>query len=129
MTCTNPLLKAMATDSSIIDASATYIRIEAIANVFGILSQFALVGLVTLGKDKLVYILTGVKLVLCVVFDLFLVSTLECSANLGVNGIGVSNIIVNAMSSYLYDDNKALDRLEVIKYFKESIRNMTRRNQ
>lgn len=95
MTCTNPLLKAMATDSSIIDASATYIRIEAIANVFGILSQFALVGLVTLGKDKLVYILTGVKLILCVVLDLFLVSNLAVSANLGVNGIGVTNIIVN----------------------------------
>ena len=97
MTCTNPLLNLMATDPSIIDASATYIRIEAVANIFGILSQFALVGLVTLGKDKLVYILTGVKLVLCVVFDLFLVSNLTCSANLGVNGIGISNIIVNAI--------------------------------
>ena len=94
MTCTNPLLKAMATPS-IIDASATYIRIEAIANVFGILSQFALVGLVTLGKDKLVYILIVVKLVLCVFLDLFLVSSLSCSANMGVNGIGVTNIIVN----------------------------------
>ena len=97
MTCANPLLEVMATDPSIIDASATYIRIEAIANVFGILSQFALVGLVTLGKDKLVYILTGVKLVLCVVLDLFLVSSLSCSANLGVNGIGATNIIVNAV--------------------------------
>lgn len=97
MTCTNPLLNLMATDPSIIDASATYIRIEAVANIFGILSQFALVGLVTLGKDKLVYILTGVKLVLCVVLDLFLVSNLACSANLGVNGIGVTNIIVNAI--------------------------------
>lgn len=95
MTCTNPLLKAMATDPSIIDASATYIRIEAIANVFGILFQFALVGLVTLGKDKLVYILIVVKLVLCVLLDLFLVSSLSCSANMGVNGIGVTNIIVN----------------------------------
>lgn len=95
MTCTNPLLKDMATDPSIIDASATYIRIEAIANVFGILSQFALVGLVTLGKDKLVYILIVVKLVLCVLLDLFLVSSLSCSANMGVNGIGVTNIIVN----------------------------------
>lgn len=97
MTCTNPLLKVMATDPSIIDASATYIRIEAIANVFGILSQFALVGLVTLGRDKLVYVLTGVKLVLCVILDLFLVSSLPSSANLGVNGIGVTNIIVNAL--------------------------------
>ena len=97
MTCTNPLLKAMATDPSIIEASATYIRIEAVANVFGILSQFALVGLITLGKDKLVYILTGVKLLLCLLFDTFLVSTLACSANLGVNGIGISNIIVNTL--------------------------------
>lgn len=97
ISCVNPLLKVMATDSSIIDASATYIRIEAIANIFGILFQFALVGLVTLSKDKLVYILTGVKLILCVVLDLFLVSTLPFSANLGVNGIGVTNIIVNAL--------------------------------
>ena len=97
MTCTNPLLKLMATDPSIIEASATYIRIEAVANIFGILSQFALVGLVTLGKDKYVYILTGVKLALCVVLDLFLVSSLSCSLNMGVNGIGVTNIIVNAL--------------------------------
>ncbi len=95
ITCANPLLNVMATDPSIIDASAEYIRIEAIANVFGILSQFALVGLVTLGKEKLVYILTGVRLFLCVVLDLFLVSSLSISANLGVNGIGYSNIIVN----------------------------------
>ncbi|MBQ7668523.1 MAG: multidrug transporter [Clostridia bacterium] len=97
ITFTNPLLKAMATNSAIIDASATYIRIEAIANIFVILSKFALVGLVTLGKDKLIYKLTVVKLILCGVFDLFLVSSLSCSANLGVNGIGVTNIIVNAL--------------------------------
>ena len=97
MSCANPLLEAMAADPSIIDASATYIRIEAVANIFGILFQFALVGLVALGKDKLVYILTGVKLVLCVVLDLFLVSTLSVSANLGVNGIGATNIIANAL--------------------------------
>ncbi len=92
---TNPLLKLMATDQSIIKASATYIRIEAIANIFGILAQFTLVGLLTLGKDKYVYILTGVKLVLCIILDIFLVSSLNCSANLGVNGIGITNIIVN----------------------------------
>lgn len=90
-----PLLNLMATDPSIIDASATYIRIEAIANIFGILYAFSLVGLVSIGKDKHVYILTGVKLILCLFFDTFLVSTLPYSANLGVNGIGISNIIVN----------------------------------
>lgn len=95
LSCTEPLLKLMATDASIIEASATYIRIESIANIFVILFSFTSVGLITLGKEKLVYILTGVKLVLCLFFDTFLVSTLKCSANLGVNGIGISNIIVN----------------------------------
>ena len=93
----NPLLKVMATDPSIIDASTTYIRIEAIANIFGILSQLVLVGLITLGKDKQVYLLTGVKLILCIVLDLFLISSLTFSFNLGVNGIGVTNIIVNSI--------------------------------
>ena len=92
-----PMLKLMATDASIIGASASYIRIESIANIFAILSQFALIALVTIGKEKWLYILTGAKLALCLVSDTFLVSTLPVSANLGVNGIGYSNIIVNAL--------------------------------
>ena len=92
-----PMLTLMATDSSIIEASASYIRIESIANVFSILTQFALVALVTVNKSKYLYALTGAKLVLCLVSDTFLVSTLPISANLGVNGIGYSNIIVNAL--------------------------------
>jgi len=92
-----PLLSAMAASPDIIKESADYIRIEAVADIFGILFGFVSVALVTLGKDRFVYILTGVKLVLCVVSDTFLVSTLPVSLNLGVNGIGVSNIIVNAV--------------------------------
>ena len=92
-----PMLSAMAASPDILADSATYIRIESVANIFGILFSFVSVALVSLGKDKLVYLLTGVKLVLCVLSDTFLVSTLPCSANLGVNGIGVSNIIVNAL--------------------------------
>ena len=92
-----PMLKLMATDASIIDASASYIRIESIANIFSILTQFALVALVTVNKSKYIYALTGARLVLCLVSDTFLVSALPVSANLGVNGIGYSNIIVNAI--------------------------------
>ena len=92
-----PMLKLMATDASIIEASASYIRIESIANIFSILTQFALVALVTVNKSKYLYALTGARLVLCLVSDTFLVSTLPVSANLGVNGIGYSNIIVNAL--------------------------------
>ena len=35
-----PLLKVMATNPSIIESSIKYIRLEAIANVFGILQSF-----------------------------------------------------------------------------------------
>ena len=92
-----PLLNIMAASSDIIDASISYIRLEAIANIFSVLAKFTLVVLVTLRKDKFVYILTGINLILCVVFDLFFVSTLNISLNLGVNGIAISNILVNCI--------------------------------
>ena len=92
-----PLLNLMAADISIIEASATYIRIESVANIFTILTQFALVVLVTVGNNKYLYAITGARLVLCLMADAFLVSALPISANLGVNGIGYSNIIVNAL--------------------------------
>ena len=89
------LLMLMAADRTIIADSASYIRIESIANIFAVLTQFALVVLVTINKSKYLYLLTGARLVLCLVTDAFLVSGLPISANLGVNGIGYSNIAVN----------------------------------
>ena len=90
-----PLLSIMATNRDILKESVAYIRIESIANIFILLTSFMLVCLITLGKEKLVYILTGAKLILNILFDVFFVSTLKISANLGVNGIGYSNILVN----------------------------------
>ena len=92
-----PLLSLMATDASIIHSSATYIRIESIANIFSLAFSFLMVGMVTLGKEKYVYILTAIKLALCLLVDTFMVSTLSMSLNLGVNGIAFSNIIVNIL--------------------------------
>ena len=92
-----PMLQIMATDLSIVGPSAIYIRIESIANIFLILMQFSLVVLVTINKSKYLYAFTGARLVLCLISDTFLVSNLPVSANLGVNGIGYSNIIVNAI--------------------------------
>lgn len=92
-----PLLSLMATDKAIIDASATYIRIESVASIFSLAFNFIMVGMVTLGKEKYVYALTAVKLVLCLLVDTFMVSTLPVSLNLGVNGIAFSNIIVNVI--------------------------------
>ena len=95
MVLIHPLLQFMAVSREILEDSAVYIRIECIANVFGILYSFLLVSLITVGKDKLVYIVTVAKLVLSILFDLLLVSNLPVSLKLGVNGIGISNIFSN----------------------------------
>ncbi len=92
-----PLLSSMATDLSILDESAQYIRIESVANIFILLAQFTLVALVTVNKSKYLYVLTIARLVLCILFDVFLVSALPLSLNSGVNGIGYSNLIVNLL--------------------------------
>jgi len=94
-----PMLLLMATGGEIFAESAAYIRIESIANIFGLLTSFLCVALVTIGEDGLVYILTAIRLTLCVFCDTFLVSSLPVSANLGINGIGYSNIIVNMVLS------------------------------
>ena len=112
-----PMLRLMAADASIIHASASYIRIESIANILSVLTQFALVALVTVNKSRYLYALTGARLLLCLVSDTFLVSSLSVSANLGVKGIGYSNIIVNGL---LLVVSLALLSRENIKVLKKS---------
>ncbi len=90
-----PLLQFMAVSTDILAESADYIRIECVANVFGILYSFLLVSLVSIGKSRLVYIMTGAKLILSIALDTLLVSNLPVSMKLGVNGIGVSNCVSN----------------------------------
>lgn len=93
----NPLLQWMAASSDILNASAAYIRIESVANIFGVLSSFTLVALVTLGREKHLYLFTATRLVLSVISDTLLISSLPFSLQFGVNGIGYSNILVNGL--------------------------------
>ena len=92
-----PLLKWMAADSSILEASVSYIRIESVSNIFGMLSSFTLIALVTLNRERYLYILTAARLILSLLADTFLVSSYPFSLQLGVNGIGWSNILVNGL--------------------------------
>ena len=112
-----PLLIFMAADQSILQESVSYIRIESVANVFGIVYRFLLVALITTGKSVYVYIITALKLIISIISDTFMISTLPFSMNLGVNGIGYSNIIINIIlmiiiwsllkkSGYLNDNTK-----------------------
>lgn len=90
-----PLVVFMAQDSSIIDQTVTFIRLETIAQIFMTSVKFMLVILVTIRKDKNIYLVLLFQLILTVIFDTFMLSNLPISLNLGVNGIAISNIIVN----------------------------------
>lgn len=90
-----PLINIMAQDTSLINETATYIRLETIAAIFMTLVKFSLVTLVVINKDKYLYYLLGLQMILTVLVDVFFVSSLSFSLNLGVNGIAFSNIIVN----------------------------------
>lgn len=90
-----PLIKMMAQDTSLINETASYIRLETIAAIFMTLVKFSLVTLVVINKDKYLYYLLGLQMILTVIIDVFFVSRLSFSLNLGVNGIAFSNIVVN----------------------------------
>ena len=88
-----PLCQFMASDQSTLEATVSYIRLETIASTISILVKFTTVLLVTLKKDKYMYILLGIQTALSITLDVFLISQFNCSAKLGVNGIAISNII------------------------------------
>lgn len=92
-----PLLKFMAASKDILAESAVYIRIESVALVFGIMYDFAMVALITVGRQKNIYAIAVIKCALTIAFDLFFVSSLPMSLNLGVNGVGFSNILANVL--------------------------------
>ena len=61
------------------------------------LVKFLMVVLVTIKKDKNVYIILIFQLLLTIIFDVFFVSNLSFSLKLGVNGIAITNIVVNSL--------------------------------
>lgn len=92
-----PLLRSMAVSADILAESAVYIRIESIALIFGIMYDFAMIALITTGHRKNIYMIAVIKCTLNITFDVFFVSSLPISLKLGVNGIGFSNILSNAL--------------------------------
>jgi Na+-driven multidrug efflux pump len=90
-----PLVEFMAQNTSIIDETVSFIRLETIAMTFATTVRFIMVVLVTIRKDKNVYAMLIAQLIMTMLLDTFLVSTLDISLNLGVNGIAITNIIVN----------------------------------
>ncbi|MDD3106257.1 MAG: MATE family efflux transporter [Bacilli bacterium] len=92
-----PLIKFMAQDATLINETAKYIRLETVAAIFSTMVRFLVIVLVTIKKEKYLYYVLGLQMVLSIMLDTFFVSTLSFSLNLGVNGIAYTNIIVNVL--------------------------------
>jgi Na+-driven multidrug efflux pump len=92
-----PIIQFMAQDVELIRATATYVRLETVAEIVSMLVRFLLVVIVVINKDRYIYYVLGLKMGLTIVLDVFLVSTLSFSLSLGVNGIAITNIIVNVL--------------------------------
>jgi len=90
-----PMVILMAQNADLIDATVDYVRLESIAALFSTLTRFIILVLVTMKKDRYMYIVLGAQMVMSILLDTFLVSGLDFSLNLGVNGIAITNIIVN----------------------------------
>jgi Na+-driven multidrug efflux pump len=93
-----PLVVFMAQDKNLTDATVNYIRLETIAALLSTLFRFMLTVLITLKKDKYMYITLIIQMVLSIALDACLISELSFSLKTGVNGIAIANIIVNMVN-------------------------------
>lgn len=92
-----PLVVFMAQDSSLIIETVNYIRLETVASLFSTLFKFLMVVFILIKKDKKLYTLLIVQMILSILLDTFLISSLNVSLKLGVNGIAITNIMVSVV--------------------------------
>lgn len=93
--CAKPLVLFMSQNDSLVNQTITYVRLETIATLFATLWRFMMAVLISLKKEKYLYIVLGVQMLFSILLDTFFVSNLSISLKWGVNGIAITNIIVN----------------------------------
>lgn len=91
------LVDAMQQKQVLLYNTVQYIRLESLAILLSSLYAFLLLVLVLKNEQKIMYKLLTVQMVTTVLCDGLLVSQQPFSFQLGVNGIAVSNIIVNSL--------------------------------
>lgn len=85
------LISFMNPETNDISAMKTYLQLETIAFMIGIIPSFINVVFVTLDKSKNIYIFLGLQVILGIISDFLLIPFL------GVNGIAISNMIANSV--------------------------------
>jgi Na+-driven multidrug efflux pump len=90
-----PMVVAMAQNNALVDATVSYIRLETIAYIFLTMWKFLMLILLLIGRDRLIYIMLMVQMILTILLDTLFISDFSFSLKLGVNGIAITNILVN----------------------------------
>lgn len=85
------LIQAMNPGEADLNAANTYLQLETVAFMIGIIVSFVNVVFVVLGKDRNVYIFLCIRTVLSLIADLLLIPSF------GVYGVAISNIVVNIL--------------------------------
>lgn len=96
---TEELLNLVNIEPQILDETINYIRLESFAIVFSISSEYLLIYLATLGRVKEIIWFSFIKSTLLILSDILLLSDNRYSLNLGINGIAISNLIINTIMS------------------------------
>lgn len=109
------LLEWVGLKSELLSQAETYIKLESIAILFSISAEYLIVYLATLNKIKEMVVFSLMKSLLLMLSDTFIISSNSLSLNLGVNGIAVSNIIINVILTIYI-----LFRTNLICYFKSN---------
>jgi Na+-driven multidrug efflux pump len=93
-----PLVRSMAQNPDQIPATVAYIRLEMIASIFSSAVRFLTIFFVLQDRRRAIYGVLGIQVFVSVMLDTLLLSQLDFSFQVGVNGIAYSNIVASVVT-------------------------------
>jgi Na+-driven multidrug efflux pump len=91
-----PLVVFMAQRDELVSATVSYIRFEVFGLALASFARYFSLILIVLKRDSILFMLLLIQVGLSVGMDSLLVSSLPFSLRLGVNGVAITSIVVNA---------------------------------
>ncbi|OOF40118.1 hypothetical protein BKK50_09910 [Rodentibacter rarus] len=92
--------------SALIQDTAHYIKLESVAIMLSVVTEYLIVYLAVTDDYKNLIKFSLLKISLLIISDIFLISDWRISLNLGVNGIAISNILINGiLTGFILSNN------------------------
>lgn len=92
-----PLVIFMAQQTGLVEATVSYIRLEAVSLVLAAVVRYLTLVLLALRRERSLLGVLVLQLGFSVTFDALFLSPLRFSLQMGVNGIAITNIVVNSI--------------------------------